>query len=307
MTKACNWRLLSVVLLLLPGLKLQADELYQYTPSDVYTEALRIQGDINIISVHFNTAMVTPPMPVQAQLKPRNAWQKSYEIMVKINILREKYNLPRMEEVQIKPLKHLDPGLTHGQVRRILTELDIFMTRVGISSRSPEAKLQTKKTPAGVYNLLNAISAQLDAVNGESFVPSHVFAQTMRIIDDLNLILARLNIYERIGPPAKDSDAEPKDTYQVALLIMDEVHRLQMLAAVEPVDFRFFKLGNIRPADVFDMTQMLLAEIQTIKAHLRIPNVTIPAQAYYGKTPSDAKQVLEWGLRKISQVKELEY
>jgi len=289
------------------GSILQADALYQYTPSDVFTEALRIQGDIQIIANHYNADEVPEPPPVQSILKPRNAWQKSYEIMVKINILREKYGLPRMDEVQIKPLKDLDPGLTHGQVRRILTELNIFMTRVGIASRTPVAKQQLKKTPADVYNLLNAISAQLDTINGESFVPSHVFSQTMRILDDINLILARLNIYERIGPPNKDASAEPVDTYQVALKIMDEVHRLQVMASVEPVDFRLFKRGKIKPADVFDMSQMLLAEIQTIKAHLRIPKVTIPAQSYSGKTPSDAKQVLEWGLRKISQVRSLAY
>ena len=124
---------------------LQADELYQYTPSDVYTEALRIKGDISIISSHFNAENGENPLPVKTSLKPRNVWQKSYEIMVKINILREKYGLPRMEEVQVKPLKNLDPGLTHEQVRRILTELDIFMIRVGISSRTSKANSKQRK------------------------------------------------------------------------------------------------------------------------------------------------------------------
>ena len=286
---------------------LQADELYQYTPSDVYTEALRIKGDISIISSHFNAENGENPLPVKTSLKPRNAWQKSYEIMVKINILREKYGLPRMEEVQVKPLKNLDPGLTHEQVRRILTELDIFMTRVGISSRTPKAKQQTKKTPADVYNLLNVISTQLDAIIGESFVPSHVFSQTMRVLDDLNLILARLNVYERIGPPNKDTRAQPQDVYQIALQLMDEIHRLQMMASVESVDFRLFKVGTITPADVFDLTQMLLAEIQPIKAHLRITRVTIPSQVYTGKIPGDAKQALEWGVRKSSRIQSLDY
>ncbi|NOR52325.1 MAG: hypothetical protein GQ470_06855 [Gammaproteobacteria bacterium] len=286
---------------------LQADELYRYTPSDVYTEALRIKGDINIIRSHFNAATVENPLPVKTSLKPRNAWQKAYEIMVKINILREKYGLPRMEEVQVEPLTNLDPGLTHGQVLRILTELDIFMIRIGISSRTPKAKQQAKKTPADVYNLLNVISTQLDAINGESFVPSHVFAQTMRVLDDLNLIIARLNVYERIGPPKKDTNAQPQDVYQIALELMDEIHRLQMIASVEPVDFRLFKVGTVTPADVFDLTQMLLAEIQPIKAYLRISRVTIPSQNYRGKTPGDAKQALEWGIRISSRIQSLDY
>lgn len=306
-TTIASWRLLFPATLLSLCSISFADELYRYTPSDVYTEALRIKGDIAVISRHFNVAMVDEPLPVLVRFKPRNTWQKSYEIMVKINIMREKYGLPRIEESQIKPLKNLDPGLTHGQVRRILTELDIFMTRTGISSRTPLAQQQTAKTPADVYNLLNAISAQLDAINGVSFVPSHVFAQNMRVLDDLNLILARLNVYERIGPPQKNSDAQPKDVYQIALRVMTEIHRLQMMAAIEPVDFHQFKAGPISPPDVFDLSLMLLAEIQPIKAHLQIPNVTMPAQVYSGKTPNDAQQVLGWTLRKLAQIHSLEY
>lgn len=300
------WRVWFIVSLLAFCFPLQA-ALYEYTPADVYTETLKIQGDINIISRYFNVKTVASPAPVQTRLKPRNAWQKTYEIMVKINILREKYGLPRIEEVQIKPLKKLDPGLTHEQVRRILTELDIFMTRVGISSRTPQAKRQRSKTPADVYNLLNAISTQLDAINGESFTPSHVYAQTMRILDDLNIILARLDIHERIGPPNKDRKTQPKDVYQTALLAMDEVHRLQMMAAVEPINFRKFRAGEITPSDVFDITQMLLAELQTVKAHLQLSNISIPAPVYFDKTPGDAKQVLEWVLRKIVIIHSLEY
>jgi hypothetical protein len=281
--------------------------LYEYTPSDVYTEALRIQGDVNIIASHFNVKKVATQAVVQTRLKPRNAWQKTYEIMVKINILREKHGLPRIEEVQIKPLKNLDPGLTHEQIRRILTELDIFMTRVGIASRSPKAKRQKSKSPADVYNLLNAISIQLDAINGESFTPSHVFAQSMRLLDDLNFILARLNVHERIGPPNKEIEVQPKSVYYTALLMMKEIHRLQMMASIEPIDFQRFKTGKINPADVFEMSQMLLAELQPVKAHLQIVNVTTPAQDYSGKTPSDVKQVFGWALRKISQIHSLEY
>lgn len=160
------------------------------------------------------------------------------------------------------------------------------MSRVGISSRTPQAKRQRSKTPADVYNLLNAISTQLDTVIGESFTPSHVYAQTMRILDDLNVILARLDIHERIGPPNKDSKTQPKDVYDTALLAMNEVHRLQTMAAVEPVDFRLFKVGEITPSDVFDISQMLLAELQPIKAHLQLSSITIPAQDYSGKIPA---------------------
>lgn len=299
-------RMLAVVAILFAPL-LHATSLYQYTPDDVFTEALRIQGDIRIISQHFNIKTNSPPPLVLTKLKPRNSWQKTYEIMVKINTLRERSGLPRIEEMYVAPLLDLDPGMTHEQVRRIHTELDIFMTRVGITKRASKAMREKGKTPVDVYNLLNAISRQLDEVNGERFGFSHVFSQTMRLLDDLDLIIARLNIYERIGPPTKDENTDIVDVYEMAKRLIKEVERLQRMAAVESVKPPLRDPDNLQLSDLNDLVQFLLAELQPLKAYLLIPNVTVPAQNYAGKTAVDAKQVLEWGYRKITQVRSLEY
>jgi len=282
--------------------------LYQYTPSDVYTEALIIEQRIEIIRKHFNAPKIQAPVRLNVQLKPRNAWQKTYEIFVKINVLRQKNQLPRIEETGLEPVKDLDPGLVHEQVRRILVELDIFMTRVGIVEHAQPAVQQKGKSSSDVYHLLDTISVQLDGVNGKSFTPSSVFAQNMRILEDLNSIIAKLNIHDRTGPPNRIDNATPKDVFDLALEVMVEIQRLQVMAGVEFIDYLAFKKQQISPSDVFTMTGVIISGLQPIKSYLTMDQlVTPPAKVYKGKQPADALQALGWALRKIRQIRSLEY
>ena len=282
--------------------------LYQYTPSDVYTEALKVEREIEIIRAHFNAPKAAIPERLDVELKPRNAWQKTYEIFVKINILREKNKLPRVEEANLEPVQNLDPWLVHEQVIRILAELNIFKLRLGITQQIQPAPPQQGKTASDVYHLLDTISSQLDAINGKSFTPSFVFAQNMRILEDLNIILTKLNIHDRTDPPSRNNKAIPADVFAVALQMMDEIHRLQTIANIETVDFTALKKKNITPSDVFTMTGLIISGLQPIKAYLKLHHqVTPPANIYQGKQPTDSLQVLGWALRKIKQIRSLNY
>jgi len=282
--------------------------LYKYTPSDVYTETLKIEQKIETIRQYFKAPKQIVPERLNIQLKPRNSYQKTYEIFVKINILREKNQLPRIEETSVQPVKDLDPSLVHEQVMRILTELDIFMTRTGITQHNKAISQQNNKTPNDVYHLLDTISSQLDTIIGRSFTPSYVFSQNMRILEDINILLEKLNIHDRSGPPNRINDATTKDVFDMAIQIMFEIHRLQAMAGVDPVDFTEFSKNNISPTDAFTMTGMIISGLQPIKAHLMLhKEVTPPARSYKEKRPADALQLLGWCLRKIKQIRHLNY
>ena len=275
---------------------------------DVYTEALRIGQEIEIIRQHFKAPKAKTPERLNIQLNPRNSWQKTYEIFVKINILRGKNKLPRIEETGLEPVKDLDPSLVYEQVRRILVELDIFKTRMGIAKRAEPVSQQHGKTPSDVYHLLDTISSHLDGVNGKSFTPSFVFAQNMRILEDLNTLLAKLNIHERSSPPNRIPNATPADVFDLALEVMVEIQRLQAMAGIESIEFSALRKKEITPSEVFTMTGMIISDLQPIKAYLNLTQqVTPPAIIYKGKQPADALQALGWALRKIKQIRSLDY
>ena len=275
------------------------------TPSDVYRKTVEISREVELIRQYFNSPKTAVPERLGVFMRPRNTWLKSYEILVKINILRANNQLPRVAEVALQPLQNFDSGLVYEQMIRVLAELNIVKDRVGIRGKINPVKKQVGKTVSDNYHLLETISIQLDSIIGKSFTPSFVFAQNMRILEEINTLLAELNIRERTGPPNRIENTEPKDVFNIALQMLDEVKRLQRVAGIESIDLSAIKKENIAPKDVFRLTGLILSELQPIKAYLRISKVTPPANIYHGKRPADAGQLMGWALRKIKKIRTL--
>jgi len=279
--------------------------LVDITPSDVYAKTLEIARETELIRKHFNSPKTAEPEKLGVFMRPRNTWLKSYEVLVKINVLRSNHKLPRVAEVALQPLKDFNPGLVYEQMVRILAELTIVKDRVGIKGKIQPVKKQSGKTVSDNYHLLETISLQLDSIIGKSFTPSFVFAQNMRILEEINTLLAELNIRERTGPPNRNENAIPEDVFKVALQMLDEVKRLQRMAGIESIDLNTLKKTNIAPKDVFRLTGLIISELQPVKAYLKISKVTPPANIYEDKQPKDALQLLGWALRKIKKIKTL--
>ena len=100
------------------------------TPNDVYAQSMLIQNHLHFLLKYYkikhNHYSIMQKTIVTTKLKPRNAWQKSYEILVKTNMLRTLHNLPRIEPVGMEPVEQLNPDMVYEQTQRILTEIKIF-------------------------------------------------------------------------------------------------------------------------------------------------------------------------------------
>ncbi len=276
------------------------------TPSEVYSQVIQIKKEIDVLKKHFNINTSIKIHKMNSKLKPRHAWQKTYEIFIKINILRASYSMPKIEPANLQPVLNINPILTYEQTQRILTELRIFKTRLGINKQISHNKKFINKTPLDVYNTLNNISKELDLLNGTQFNPSYVFGETIRIYKDLTTILEHLNIKDTTIPTIRKNQAKPKDTFNVSMNILSKIKYIQLVAGIESIDFSSFKKETVTPSDVFGINEIILAELQTIKAHLGLKNYITPgAKIYFDKTPSDVEQMLGWCLRRVSLIKSL--
>ncbi len=242
---------------------------------------------------------------VSTKLKPRNVWQMTYEIMVKINILREEYKLPIIEPVNMSPVLNLNPDLVYEQTQRILTELKIFEVRTSIKVPKFKLKIYKNKTPIDVYNSLMHISKSFDELNKGIVTPSFVFGEQMRVYDDITLILQRLQISDKTIPKAKKIGAVPEDVFNISMKVLEKIKQLQIASGIDFVDFTEFKKGNESASDVYTITQMIIAELQTIKAYLGIENITASASKYNTKTPAEVGQLVSWNLRKLNLIHSL--
>jgi len=279
------------------------------TPNEVSSQVSLIGKELHSILVYYNVKhnddSIKKATKIVANLKPRNVWQKSYEIMIKINILRNTHGLPTIKPVNMSPVLYLNPDLVYEQTQRILTELRIFKFRMGIPQKKYKTKKFTNMKPLDVFNGLSYISTSLDVLNKEGLTPSFVFAENMKIYDDISLILDFLEIEDTTIPGFKNKNITSHDTFNTALQILEKVKYLQINVGMEFVDFNGFRKKNITSSDVFSLTQMIISELQTLKAYLRINIITPAAPEYKTKTSIEVDQIMSWNLRKLNLIKSL--
>jgi len=280
------------------------------TINEIYSQSTIISQEIHSLlrgyglSENYNKSFIYSDR--KTQLKARNIWQKTYEIMIKINMLRVSYGLPIVEPVNLAPILNLDYFLVYEQTQRILTEIKIFKHRVGIEDTKFKIKNYSNKTSIDIFNVLNDISVSLDKLNKTEFTPSYVFGESMRVYDDLSVILQYLNIKDNTIPSIRNNKANPSDTFEVAVKILDKIAIIQASVGIQSVDFSFLKNSNPNPSDVFTMVQMIISELQTIKAFIGLDTKITPAATQYSdKTPADVDQLINWSLRKLELIDNL--
>ena len=65
-------------------------ELVEITPSEVYSQVMQIDKEIELLKKHFGMHREKKADIYRGNLRPRHVWEKSYLIQVKINVLRKK-------------------------------------------------------------------------------------------------------------------------------------------------------------------------------------------------------------------------
>jgi hypothetical protein len=279
----------------------------EITADDIYAYANQINEEINILKRHFSVKETKSVKEIKIFVLPRHTWQKSYEILFKLNLFREKQGLPILTVTSREPQKNPPPAIVYEQVLRIITELQIIKFYLGIQEEAPPRSSFSGKTVNDNYNLLNAISAQLDLLNDSSiFTLAIDFGQAMRVTEDIDFLIEALNIKDTTTPPLKEPNTTLENIIETQMQVLAEIQRLQPFAGLEKTEIYGFKPeGIITPYDIFSLMGVILAELQPIKAHLELKYASITARHYENKTPEDIKQVLSWALRKLLLIRRL--
>jgi len=290
-----------IIFLVLLSISLSARTI---TPTDVYSQVMKIDNEmvslLNYYGILHNEKEIIKKTTIKTPLKPRNVWQLTYEIAIKINMLRIAHKLPTIEPINMEPVLNLNPDLVYEQTQRILTEIKIYKFRLDIKTPPYKTKKYKNKTPLDVFNALSRISAMFDELNQAGFTPSYVFGESMRVYDDLTTILNHLGIEDNTVPTARNDKATPVNTFEVSMKILEKIKQIQFSVGIATVDFSAFRNTKITPSTVFTMNQMILAELQTIKAYVGLNNYITPAATIYvNKTPADVDQLMNWNLRKV--------
>ncbi len=275
------------------------------TPNQVYAEAERIEADVLSIMQQQKLKSTASTHARSIIFKPRHVWQKTYEILVKINILRRATHYPTITVGTLEPVQYLHPKMVFDQTQRILTELQLIKVRLNLvaSAPTPPALLQHGKTPNDVYALLDKTSLDLDKLIGFDFTPSNAFAEVIRLNSDIEEILNALNISDTAFPPIKHSNSQPADAFKAGLALLDTVGEIQRYLSIDVSDFSALKKDSIDSSDVFGLIGLINAELQPIKFALSLQNVRTPNTKHYeAKTPADVEQLIGWCDNRLKQI-----
>jgi len=272
----------------------------------IYQQSDTLLKEVQLIKKHFGITKEAKPKKINTKMLTRHTRGRAYEIFSKVNILRVKNGLPTVEPPNMEPTTELNAKYTYGQLERLLAEIHILKFHFGINKKVKPSKISSHKTVADTYNYLGRVSAELDTINGEAFTPSHVFSEAMRIYEDMGAILLHLEKDDYTIPPRKLKQAKPQDTYELALDLLNTLKSLILQSGIKSIDFYAFERTNVTPSDVYEITQLILSELQVIKASIGLSHETTRGAVYtVGKTPADAAQVMGWLNAKAELIKNL--
>ena len=127
-----------------------------------------------------------------------------------------------------------------------------------------------------VYKALGDASFLLDGLVGYPISPSDVYASVLEIQDELELIAAKLQANLALNPPTVDGKKSAKEVAQQVMRATYKVIGLQARLDMHASSIPDLTLVRVTPSEVFENTNIILAEVARIKTYLNISLPRLP-------------------------------
>ena len=244
------------------------------TPSHVYRATLDLIAEIGILRQELGADDYPPEAEAQEDRAPVHVYAKTLEVMSKVSRVSRRLGMSGTKVGRI-PIKVVEPRDVLGSVAEIVTELRKIKAQMVIVRQIEPAPFAGGKTPSAVYKNLADASFLLDGLAGRPLTPNDVYLNTLYLLDELELIAAKLRAPLELDAPAVEGRKTPKDVAQQVLRASYKMVNLQTRLGMDASSVPTLTLVRVTPSEVFDATNMLLAEMTRIKHHL---NINVPRE-----------------------------
>ena len=259
----------------------------QVSPSHVFQKSELILEEIEIL----RTALAIDDEPYAPEFSagkdPIHVYSKGLEVLEKVARAQRKMGITPIAKVGEIPLKEIKAKDVLGLTENILNELHRIKKNLVLKDQAKKVEFVGGKLPSDVYQNLWLASYMLDALT-KPLKPTDVYRNFQYIQDELQLIGAKLKVSLSLEAPAVEGRKTPKNVAQQALLGLYKIVNLQTQLKMDSSGVPEITLVRIRPSDVYDITNMILAELVRIKVHLKIDLPRGQRKLGSKKTPSDA-------------------
>lgn len=246
-----------------------AQERDQVTPSHVYQAAQDLISEIHLLRDAMGVVDFPPEAEPQEDRAPVHVYAKSVEVMEKITRSQRRLGMTPGKVGQI-PVKKILPKDVLGSVQAAIREIHRTKAQLVIEDQITPSAFEGGKTPSFVYKALGDASFLLDGLVGRAISPSDVYTRVQHIHDELELIAAKLKVTLDLEQPAVEGRKRPQDVAQQVLRATFKTINLETRLGMDASGVPSMTLVRVTPAEVYEATGILLAEMVRIKAHLGI-------------------------------------
>ena len=185
------------------------------------------------------------------------------------------------------PVKKIVPKDVYRSVQNSVAEVRRMKAQLVIEDPIDPAPFMGGKTPSVVYQHLGDASFLLDGLVGHPTDPNDVHTHLVYLHDEMELIAAKLKVALELEPPAVNGRKRMKEVAQQVLRATFKVINLQTRLGMDASGVPQLTLVRVSPAEVFEATNILLAEMVRIKAHLDIDLPRVEHAPSRNKKPRD--------------------
>ena len=241
----------------------------EVTLSHVYQATLDLIAEIEILRQATGVADNPGEADLREDRAPIHAYSKSLEVMEKTARIQRRLGMIPVEAGQI-PVKKITPQDVYRNVQAIIEELRRVKRQLVIKDEIQPAPFAGGKTPSLLYKNLGDASFRLDGLVGRPTTSSDVYVHVLQVHDEMELIAAKLGVVLESDPPIVEGRKEPKEVAQQILRATYKVINLQSRLGMDASGVPNSTLVQVTPAEVFDSTNILLAEMVRVRVHLNI-------------------------------------
>ncbi|MXY56740.1 MAG: hypothetical protein F4Y41_10145 [Gammaproteobacteria bacterium] len=265
------------------------DEDVGATPRLLFRATENLIAEIRILREELGVDDFQAQAGTEEYRTPVHVYAKTLEVMSKVSRVQRRLGIDAVEVGHV-PIKNVGPRDVLDNLAAILAELRKIKARWVIERSIDAAPFVggiTPSTPSMIYKNLAHASFLLDGLVGRPLAPNDVYVNARCLLDELALIAARLGAPFTLDVPSVEGRKSLEDVAQVVRRASYEMVNLQTRLGMDVSNVPNPTLVRSDPSEVYDATNMLLAEMGRIKHHLNI-HATHPVRPEpHDKVPTD--------------------
>ena len=244
-------------------------------------------------------------LPEQKNKLPRQVFQKTLEVLKKINKYRQNTALGQVN-IPAYPSRSITSEDVYFNVKRLNKELDILLQHIQcphIESLEENTPKFTGKSYDDNYFELWSASLAMDELLGKGFSPTDNYEQSLLIIDVIKFLRNTQNNFEDVQKPLKKERKHPNHVLYATHKLIDKISKVEKKLWMDPVEVPLNPQRIITPTEVYDSMQTVITELKRIRRRLGVERLYEAPVINTIKTPSDVLQNIEYAIELFPEFK----